>query len=1275
MSRAALAALSALATAGAVAGVFGAVLPARAATIGTLTNVSLSASSTVAGAASSYTYTFTTVTAASLTSIQLSVPSGTSGTPALGSASQYWAQGTNLTSLGSPTPTLSGTTVTVPLNLGWINAGSIFSLQITGLTNTTTAGSSSATIGTYARNSEKDDGTTNPVPITSAALTNPGVQPTSTLTGATGTTYTYRFTTATTASLSTITMTLPPDVGGTAGGSPSVSPAALAGGSLSQSGSLLTYTFTATSVPAGTPVSIAVTGLTNTTDAVLSYPTEIATLTGSTGVDSATTDAISFTPTALTGPTLSASALSTGAAGTSYTYGFTTATDVALVGFQMSVPPGTAGTPALGAVSIVSSSGNPITLATPTTVALSGTTLSVGFGSTQVGAGSVASIQITGLTNTTTAGSYRATILTLGDFTYRSQLVDSAVTAAVTLTSTSLSAVSWQVSTTKTGATGVSYSLSFQLPVTSTLTAFSMSVPPNSGTTATLTSVTPSAIAGGTLSVSDSTVTYTLPTATSVSSANTITLVYTITNTNTASVYASTVTAMNGATVLATGTTGQVTFTSGNLTGLGWSSTSSTAGASGVTYTFQFTTSTGANVTAATMSVPPGTAGTPQLGTVTIYSQANGAQTPTAQSISLAQNTLTYSVSGLGFLNAPATFTIQISGLTNTGSVGTYASAVATKAGSTAVDSGTTPTLSFSAGALSSTTWSTDQNKTGATNATYTYSFVPSTTITLDTLTMTVPAGTTGSSLTIGTVTPTSLDPSGTQASLNTTSNVLTYTLPAAITISGGTTVGVAVSGFTNTTTAGSYPSTITASYQGTAEAAGTAATVSFASSVLSNVSWSVSATHTAATNVTYTYQFTTGTGAGTNIGAVTMTIPPGTGPQGAVGVGTVTGIGTGTASLDQTSGTITYTLSATKFVAAGTQITITLTGLTNGTSLRPFYATVTTRTGSSGGSNLQSGTATSAVTLVGGPLVNPTWAASSLFTTAPATYSYKFETASTSTLDAITMTVPSGTTGTPAVDTASVVGLPSGGTISLSGTTLTYTFTATMVNANTAVTLPITGLSNPLAEGTYTSYLTTCSGTPCTGTAAIDTGTTSPAVTLLQDRALTFTNSCPVDPGGCSIDLSGATEVTLIAIPGASVASTASVVLGVQTNAVAGYLISALLPVLTDAHGDVLAQAATTGTDTPSADQFYASASLAGSSTSNAALCSPYGSVTPFVGYSSIGQSVWHAAGPTDNETDVVTIVNGVRVSATQPAGTYTGTISYQVTPAYSGTAPSCTN
>ena len=105
------------------------------------------------------------------------------------------------------------------------------------------------------------------------------------------------------------------------------------------------------------------------------------------------------------------------------------------------------------------------------------------------------------------------------------------------------------------------------------------------------------------------------------------------------------------------------------------------------------------------------------------------------------------------------------------------------------------------------------------------------------------------------------------------------------------------------------------------------------------------------------------------------------------------------------------------------------------------------------------------------GSLVSPGWAVSA---TAPGAlgvdYAYTFTTASTSELDSVTMTVPDGTSGSPAVGTVTPAGLADGGSVALTGSTLTYSFTPGTVIAGTTVSIEITGLGNTTVAGSYPS-------------------------------------------------------------------------------------------------------------------------------------------------------------------------------------------------------------
>jgi hypothetical protein len=257
-----------------------------------------------------------------------------------------------------------------------------------------------------------------------ATLTNATWSVSKTTEGATGTSYTYTFDAATSASLDSITMTVPTGTGGT----PSVgtvSPASIAGGTatLPTDSTTLTYSWTtAAPIIPGQAVSVQINGLTNATTTGSSYTSTITTYSSSGAVDTGTTGTVTITATTLT-PTWSASSTTVGATGTSYTYSFTTPLlGLIITSVTMTVPPGTSGTPTVGTVSPTPLPGGTVTLS-GTTLTYSGTALSVP-GDTMV------SIQINGLTNTTIAGVYTSEIVVE---TETLSLV-SGVTAAVTLT-------------------------------------------------------------------------------------------------------------------------------------------------------------------------------------------------------------------------------------------------------------------------------------------------------------------------------------------------------------------------------------------------------------------------------------------------------------------------------------------------------------------------------------------------------------------------------------------------------------------------------------------------------------------------------------------------------------------------------------------------------------------------------------------------------------------------------------------------------------------------
>ena len=402
---------------------------------------------------------------------------------------------------------------------------------------------------------------------------------------------------------------------------------------------------------------------------------------------------------------------------------------------------------------------------------------------------------------------------------------------------------------------------------------------------------------------------------------------------------------------------------------------------------------------------------------------------------------------------------IEITGLANTTVAGSYTSDITTVDAGTPVDSGTTSAVSFS-GALVSPEWTVSDPAPGATGVDYTFSFTTASTSELDSVTMTVPAGT-GGSPAVGTVTPSALADGGT---VSLADDTLTYSFTPG-TVDGGTTVSIEITGLANTTVAGSYTSDITTVDAGTPVDSGTTPPVSLSGTLVSP-QWGVSDTAPGGTDVDYAFSFTTGSSS--ELDSVTMTVPAGTG--GSPSVGTVTPAAMADGGAVSLSGdTLTYSFTPGT-VAAGTAVVIEITGLTNTTVAGSYTSDITTV---DAGTPVDSGT-TPPVAL-GGSLTHLGWlVADSTPAATGVHYTYTFTTSSTSELDSVTMTVPAGTGGSPSVGTVTPAGVAAGGSVSLADGTLTYSFTPGTVAAGTAVSIEITGLTNTTTAGSYTSVITT---------------------------------------------------------------------------------------------------------------------------------------------------------------------------------------------------------
>jgi hypothetical protein len=999
-------------------------------------------SSTTSATALTYTYTFTTATGATLTSVAMTVPPGTTGSPAVGTVS------------GVPTTgsiSLTSDTLTYSFGGTYLNGGTSVSIGITGLNNTSTAGNYFSEIATAGASGPVDAANTAPVSIAGGVLPNPIWTVSGSAKGGTGVAYSYTFTTATAATLASVTMTVPP---GTAG-SPAVGTVSgvPSGGTVSLASNTLTYSFSGTSVPSDTAVSVQITGMTNTST-VGNYTSQVTTDSSTEPIDTGVTPAVAISSGTLTNPIWTVSNSVSGTTGVTYTYSFTTATGDNLTSVTMSVPPGTGGSPAIGAVSGVPTGG---------TLSLNSNTLTYSFTSTYVNPNTAVSVHVTGLTNTSTVGSYTSQLVTNGNNGSPPNFpIDSAITAALAITGGSLSNVIWTVSNAGVGSTAVTYTYTFKTATPATLVSVTMTVPPGTAGPPAVGTVT-GVPSGGTVSLASNTLTYSFS-GTSVPSGTSASIQITgMTNTSATGSYTSQITTNSAGGPVDTGLTAAVSIAGGSLSSPIWTVSNSVAGTTGVTYTYSFETESGAELASVTMVVPPGTAGTPGIGSVS--------GVPTAgDSATLASNTITYSFAP-NYVNGGTSVSIQITGLTNTSAVGTYTSQITTNNSTGGpVDTGQTAPTSISGGSLVSPIWNVSATGSGAAGVTYTYTFKTASTAMLVSVTMTVPPGT-GGSPALGTVTGV---PSGGSVSL--ASNTLTYSF-SATSVPSATSVSIQITAMTNTSTVGSYTSQITTNNASGPVDTGLTAAVAITGGSLVNPIWTVSNSVAGTTGVTYTYTFTTASGG--ELTSVTMTVPPGTG--GSPAVGTVSGVPTAGNSVSLASNTLTYSFTP-GYVNGGTSVSIQITGLSNTSVVGSYTSQITT--------NISTGPVdtglTAAIAISGGSLVSPIWNVSSAGVgTTGVTYTYTFKTASSAMLVSVTMTVPPGTAGTPAVGT--VTGVPSGGSVSLASNTLTYSFSATSVPTNTSTSIQITGMTNTATSGSYTSQITTNNAS-----GPVDTGLTA---------------------------------------------------------------------------------------------------------------------------------------------------------------------------------------
>ena len=292
-------------------------------------------------------------------------------------------------------------------------------------------------------------------------------------------------------------------------------------------------------------------------------------------------------------------------------------------------------------------------------------------------------------------------------------------------------------------------------------------------------------------------------------------------------------------------------------------------------------------------------------------------------------------------------------------------------------------------------------------------------------------------------------------------------------------------------------------------------------------------------------------------------------------------------------------------------------------------------------------------------PLTNVGWSISKPHPGDPAArYSWNFTTASAGTVKSVAFDVPPGTAGS-SLSVADIYGLTAGGTASLTGNTVTYTLGSGLsVSSGVNVLVSIDGFTNTATPGTYASTVTTQTAAPATidtaGSNSVSINNNSTAVTVRVARSTGF-----------SLSTGSFTMLLDPSVP-ALTDRTQPVSLSVMTNAANGYTLDTRIDHQLQGSGGATMAAASSGKATG-----FSGVAFPVNSFGYAAGVTGVGTVTGagfgsggYVGYTTAGESVVSASGPTN--LDTITLTNRARVDFLQKSDAYTGTVTYTVTPSY---------
>lgn len=278
-------------------------------------------------------------------------------------------------------------------------------------------------------------------------------------------------------------------------------------------------------------------------------------------------------------------------------------------------------------------------------------------------------------------------------------------------------------------------------------------------------------------------------------------------------------------------------------------------------------------------------------------------------------------------------------------------------------------------------------------------------------------------------------------------------------------------------------------------------------------------------------------------------------------------------------------------------------------------------------------------------------WVSSYVQSATNVSYAYDLTTVTAATLGSIAVTVPTGSAGTPTVTAA--YGVPAGGTVSRSGTTVTYTLPAPLdVPAGVHIYLRFAGLSNP-ATGVQAGGVSTISDVGAVVDAA---GTNS------INFASSGTAYLPGTPRVATLSQPSTATVSVSPVTTAQSDRTTASSWSIVSTAPRGYNLTVQSSGFSGTEGMLapissgIATAVTSGA-IPVNRVGYA-VSMSGAGTVNATLG------TKWAGFSSTPEQI--VAASVAAPSDTITMSLRAKVDYLTRAGTYTGTVTYTLTPTY---------